>query len=468
MREQGDDIAQQWQIVWDLAALEQPLDVEDAAWLLARTREPLAYRGKEAVLPDQSGLLPLWHFTLERLTLLSFASETARLRDLVPVDGLRLGLLYACGQLGVELREAERADVRRALARTWLTQQGQSGYTLGGSDGVEIVEPPDSDDAEAMGRLWSRIAGPFGTSDEWSGAVCEVMAELEQITSRWERPATLFTRFAEHVQAATPEQAAIAIALCTRRADEPDELRAEVGARYLADLDDDLKRELLRRVGELAEESERELEDDVRAMLTPSGAKLLAAIEEAAANVAVPRDTRIYLPILGQPSTNGVSRIVARCYLDDIPTHNDVGMDHLLTLDLDEVPELRQRVEGEALVFFLSSLTDNQASESDSGEVATQLVSFDQAREQIEDGTPFCLVGIDVPAALFAADPPDELKELAALVAKAPARVLGPPRFIQGDDRTEGFVMQLSETFAPANFGGGVMYLFEDDGFWQC
>jgi len=27
--------------------------------------------------------------------------------------------------------------------------------------------------------------------------------------------------------------------------------------------------------------------------------------------------------------------------------------------------------------------------------------------------------------------------------------------------------MQLTEDFVDANFGGGVMYLYEDDGFWQ-
>ncbi len=50
-----------------------------------------------------------------------------------------------------------------------------------------------------------------------------------------------------------------------------------------------------------------------------------------------------------------------------------------------------------------------------------------------------------------------------------PARVFGPPLWLQDDEGGDGFVMQLDEGLVDVNLGdGGIMYAFADDAFWQC
>jgi hypothetical protein len=142
--------------------------------------------------------------------------------------------------------------------------------------------------------------------------------------------------------------------------------------------------------------------------------------------------------------------------------------EHILTIDLEEVPELRTRFpDARAISLFAPSPEHGDA--------------WDRARlrpvpltcSAPADGTPISVIGLEVPSALFDSkktsdDPP--LKELRGLVFNRPGYLLGEPMFIQDDEGSgAGFVMQLSERIGDLNLGdSGSLYVFEGDTFMQC
>jgi hypothetical protein len=148
---------------------------------------------------------------------------------------------------------------------------------------------------------------------------------------------------------------------------------------------------------------------------------------------------------------------------------------HVLTLDLDDAPELRLRFpDARAVALFCPSPTDGEALE-DSALVA---IPADRAKPRSgtgSEGEPLAVLGIDVPLPVFEepADAlPPPLRALRERIHGAGGHVLGRPFWIHdkpydGDD--EGFVLQINEGLNDLlNLGDGSLYVFTEAVFAQC
>jgi hypothetical protein len=112
------------------------------------------------------------------------------------------------------------------------------------------------------------------------------------------------------------------------------------------------------------------------------------------------------------------------------PALDGAFMHHLVTLDLDEVPELRRAAglaDARAVALFVSDHGDHDAVEPGSDEVAVVALSDSDVRDkgewrgpEVDDPAPrfFSLVPIDVPAGVFAAEAARADVEFSALEAK--------------------------------------------------
>lgn len=142
--------------------------------------------------------------------------------------------------------------------------------------------------------------------------------------------------------------------------------------------------------------------------------------------------------------------------------------EHILTIDLEEVPELAERFpNARAIALFAASPEHGDAWDR------ARLLRVPASATAPTDGTPISVIGLEVPSAIFdhgqtSQDP--ALKELRGLVFNRPGYVLGEPMFIQDDEGSGvGFVMQLSERIGDLNLGdSGSLYVFEGDTFMQC
>lgn len=141
---------------------------------------------------------------------------------------------------------------------------------------------------------------------------------------------------------------------------------------------------------------------------------------------------------------------------------------HILTIDLEEIPELKGRFPDARAV----SLFAPDPEHGDSWDKAELLAVPASATAPTGD-TPLTVMPIDVPAAIFdyAASQEDPvLKEIRGLVFNRPGYVLGEPMFIQEDDGSgAGFIMQLAEQIGGLNLGDcGSLYVFDSGSFMQC
>ncbi len=466
MRLQGDKIGHHWQIVTAFALLENAtLPLEDATWLLESLGEDLAYGADELVFHGYESLLPGWHSTLDSILFKSFSEHVEELRTLKVHDRYRLVLLYVRAHLGDEISEEEKAEIVAALAATYVTSKCSLELLLPMDD--ELEELCVEIDGCEMPEEWEQIVEPFVGTDEWQRAVGAAAAKIARIDNEYERPTIYADRIIGMADGCDAQDLAIAITFGIVGDMLCDEARGEAAEEHLKDLEADEKKAILATLRKIARDTEQDVPKEVSCVLSAGAAEIVEEIEALAARSTLARDVRFYVPIIGESSKNGIAEIAPGAYTDDCPSFDDVPMEPLVTIDLDEVPELKERFPGDALVFFLSSLDDNEAHEFDSGQVAVQVANLEHARE-FSKGTPFRLVPVDVPAAAFDEDPPAELEALAERIIQLPARVLGPPAFIQDQVDEEGFVMQMTEDFVDANFGSGVMYLYNDDGFWQC
>lgn len=464
MREQGAEIGHQWQIMCAFAGLEQALPIDDAVWLVQSLGEQLAYRGKDSVFHGASLLLPSWDWVIDHIVIRSFAGHVDRLRAAKVHDSYRLGILYARAQLGDEISPAEKAEVLAALARSYATTGGTCSLLIP-TDGDFVEHSLDFKEPEL--ETWAAVTGPFASPEAWARAICAAAAANERVASRWERADLQVDRVLRHAEQARPEELGLLIAFGYVDESACSGDRAALAKKYLGGLEAEAKAALQKALDELAELTERVIPKEVSDVLMPGGTAIADEIEALAATCGESCDVRIYVPVRGEASANGIAEVGAEIYgLEGTPEFNGVMMDPLVTLDLAEIPELRERFGCEALAFFISERNSNTAHELESGEVRVMRLSLEQARD-LSSGTPFRLMPVDVPSAAFDSDPPEALQALAAKLRALPMRVLGPPAFIQGESRTEGFLLQVSESFIDANFGGGVMYLYDDDGFWQ-
>ena len=160
------------------------------------------------------------------------------------------------------------------------------------------------------------------------------------------------------------------------------------------------------------------------------------------------------------------------------PTHDDEPMEHLFTLDLETMPELKNpKTDNRSVSFFCYSPDHNEAWTPGNDQTALLKAASEQVGQdheppeeaEVRPQGHFEAVRIEVPSDVwFTTD--GVLGELRGAIYQLGARVLGEPLWLQGDEGGgAGFVMQFDESFVGVNLGDmGIMYVFSDGGFWQC
>lgn len=188
----------------------------------------------------------------------------------------------------------------------------------------------------------------------------------------------------------------------------------------------------------------------------------------------------------GPPERGAVSRVGGLPFgvSDDTwPLRSDADGDpearreHLFTLDLREMPELRAQLGGAAAyAFFINDAMDNEAYSPGNAEcvgllldeAALALGEYEGEAEVEGRAAGVSLRRVEVPSAVWGAQE-GELRELRSMIYRAHARALGEPLWLQSEEHWGQLVLQLDEAFASINLGDmGVMYVFDDTAFWQC
>jgi hypothetical protein len=167
------------------------------------------------------------------------------------------------------------------------------------------------------------------------------------------------------------------------------------------------------------------------------------------------------------------------------PRYNGEFMHHLVTIDLDEVPEVRAIcafAHARAVAVFISHAMDNCAWNHDNQETAVvALTEGDLALgewngPEVADPEPrsFDLHPVDVPTrAFYDATGPDfdelgidpALEDLHDELASG-NRVGGPAMPWPGDTRSREFIMQFGEEVVDVNLGdAGMMFVFADTAY---
>lgn len=170
------------------------------------------------------------------------------------------------------------------------------------------------------------------------------------------------------------------------------------------------------------------------------------------------------------------------------PRWRDGFMAHLLTVDLDDAPQLRAVADlagVRALALFISDAAGNEAFQAGTGETAlVRLSDADLAKGEwtgpaVADppARAYRLHPLDVPARAFydvfdptfdedAVEP--DLDDLHDLLVSAD-RIGGPVLHWSGDTYTADFLWQFSEAVVDVNLGdAGTMYVFAATAYWNC
>ncbi len=158
----------------------------------------------------------------------------------------------------------------------------------------------------------------------------------------------------------------------------------------------------------------------------------------------------------------------------------DSPMQHMLTLDLDTVPAIRQAYKDEvrAVSLFVRNPGNNKAWTPNNADTEVMALTRDEAAEFEgelptggENAHGFAVHEVEVPVGAFTVpyDGDEELRRVRGAIYTANAWGGGQPMWLQGDDYFGVFVMQFDEGFVPMNLGDcGIMYVFADTAFWQC
>ncbi len=147
------------------------------------------------------------------------------------------------------------------------------------------------------------------------------------------------------------------------------------------------------------------------------------------------------------------------------PQEDDEWMEHKFTLDLDTMPDLKKRFpDFRTMSFFCDDESDNYI---DGG--GTQVlfstdaqVQKNDAPEDLNSSRPRYFEAVELKVDMSNESQRDKVYSL-------PARVLGDPIWLQGEEGGANFIMQFDEFCCDINLGDmGLMYVFSDDAFWQC
>lgn len=141
--------------------------------------------------------------------------------------------------------------------------------------------------------------------------------------------------------------------------------------------------------------------------------------------------------------------------------------EHVITVDLEEIPELKEFYpNARALALYADNPDFGDAWQD------AMLVELSAETPAPQGGNVISLVPVEVPHDIFdyeiaKSDP--VLKELRGLVFNRPGYALGEPMFIQEGDCGGTFIMQIAEQIADLNLGdSGSLYVFDDTVFMQC
>ncbi|PKN57541.1 MAG: hypothetical protein CVU56_10465 [Deltaproteobacteria bacterium HGW-Deltaproteobacteria-14] len=156
----------------------------------------------------------------------------------------------------------------------------------------------------------------------------------------------------------------------------------------------------------------------------------------------------------------------------DIPTDaNGERQSHVLTLDLEDVPELRTMYpNARALALFCPRWEDGENFE-DSALIEISEPAMSARRDSAVQDRALAVFGIDVPARVFDDARSVELDAVHYRIRCAGGHVLGRPMFIYDkpyDEDDTGFVCQIGDELTDElNVGFGSIYVFRDAVFMQ-
>lgn len=167
---------------------------------------------------------------------------------------------------------------------------------------------------------------------------------------------------------------------------------------------------------------------------------------------------------------------------DAWPEFNGKPMEHLITVDLQAMPDLQTGAfaNTRAIALFISDRLMNEAYAPNTQETA--IIALSQAdidngelahnpHENTKAASAYRVTAVQVPESVFDESLDTEETPLAklrdALFARSYAG--GKPLWLQFDEHQGHFLWQFDEMLIDANLGGaGVMYVFADCAFWQC
>jgi hypothetical protein len=134
-------------------------------------------------------------------------------------------------------------------------------------------------------------------------------------------------------------------------------------------------------------------------------------------------------------------------------------MEHVLTIDLEEAPELAQRFPGaRGLALDLPDPHGGEDYES------SRLVAVPPRATPPATGEPLFVLPLDVPSAVFdhrASRANGLLQEVRSAVYNRSGWALGEPIWIQDDEGDCGLVMQLADRLGLNLGDGGSLYVFD-------
>jgi hypothetical protein len=201
----------------------------------------------------------------------------------------------------------------------------------------------------------------------------------------------------------------------------------------------------------------------------------LERLKRMAKETKLPCTQRIYVMERDKElDTKTHNRITSKLLGIEPPRLGKKPMEHVLTLDLDDAPELRSLspalAKARGVALFISSLRDNSAYKPGTKETAMVPLSAKQlaAGHEELDSDSFRVHALDVPEEVFGSSP--RLEGLRTAIQQLPCRALGAPTWIQAPEVDDALLLQLDEGFVPSlNIGDcGLMYVFANTAFWQC
>lgn len=201
------------------------------------------------------------------------------------------------------------------------------------------------------------------------------------------------------------------------------------------------------------------------------------------------KSTTIYLLEATEnlPQSNSVSRIGGKpigLTPKTWPKFKRKYMEHLITLDLDEMPELKtgRLSDSRAIALFISDKIENEAFAPSTKETAIVILSEDDIKNgelspTLRDNqlpqSCYKVTPVKVPLCVFDELPDDqeesELGKLKAALFSSSGYAGGSPSWLQYEEHEGHFLFQFDESLVDVNLGdAGVMYVFTDTAFWQC